>query len=65
VCFLSLFLHHVPADVVTGSNACTEQTCTGASGPCTGFKAAKGWDAATGLGSFNYAEFVKGMALVL
>lgn len=39
-------------DVVRGDNSCTEETC-----PCpagTGFAAAPGWDAATGLGSINF-----------
>ena len=40
-------------DVLTGDNSCTESAC-----PCpanTGFGATKGFDAATGLGTPNYA----------
>ncbi|KAA0149157.1 hypothetical protein FNF31_07263 [Cafeteria roenbergensis] len=37
-------------DVTEGNNFCTESSCD-----CTtGFKATKGWDAATGLGSPNH-----------
>ena len=39
-------------DVVSGDNQCTESAC-----PCpakTGFNAAPGWDATTGLGTPNY-----------
>jgi tripeptidyl-peptidase I len=41
-------------DVVSGDNQCTESAC-----PCpagTGFFAAPGWDAATGLGTPNVAQ---------
>lgn len=43
-------------DVVQGDNSCTEDAC-----PCpanTGFAAAPGWDAATGLGTPNYGRIL-------
>ena len=44
-------------DIVQGDNSCTEDAC-----PCpanTGFSAAPGWDAATGLGTPNMAVIKK------
>jgi tripeptidyl-peptidase-1 len=41
-------------DVVQGDNTCTEDAC-----PCpanTGYYAAPGWDATTGLGTPNYGK---------
>ena len=41
-------------DIVEGSNHCTEKGCL-----CkTGFQAAKGWDASSGLGTPNFGRFV-------
>jgi len=45
-------------DITIGQNDCTAQTCTN----CLGLKATAGWDAATGLGSINWVEFVLNMA---
>jgi len=39
-------------DITVGDNICTESGC---SSSCQGFKATKGWDPVTGLGSPNYA----------
>jgi tripeptidyl-peptidase-1 len=38
-------------DITVGDNACTEDGCLPG---CYGFKAAKGWDPVTGLGSPNF-----------
>lgn len=44
-------------DIISGTNRCTESGCF-----ChTGFKAAPGWDAATGLGTPNYGRLVTAM----
>jgi tripeptidyl-peptidase-1 len=46
-------------DVVQGDNTCTESAC-----PCpagTGFYAAPGWDATTGLGTPNYGQIKAGI----
>ena len=44
-------------DITEGNNACTEQGCS-----CkTGFKAVKGWDASTGLGTLNYGVLLETM----
>ncbi|KAK3281733.1 hypothetical protein CYMTET_10498 [Cymbomonas tetramitiformis] len=42
-------------DVVEGNTECTMEGCC----PGVGFKAAKGWDAATGLGTVNFKAFKK------
>ncbi|KAA0150803.1 hypothetical protein FNF31_06951 [Cafeteria roenbergensis] len=48
-------------DVTQGDNFCTESSCD-----CTtGFKATKGWDATTGLGTPNFPKLAAGMAKVL
>ncbi|KAA0149154.1 hypothetical protein FNF27_05923 [Cafeteria roenbergensis] len=48
-------------DVTEGNNFCTESSCD-----CTtGFKATKGWDAATGLGSPNHFKMEKAMMKIL
>lgn len=41
-------------DITSGNNKCTEETCNG----CTGFSAAPGWDATTGLGTPNYPKMI-------
>lgn len=41
-------------DITVGSNKCTSFLCEG----CTGFEAAKGWDAATGFGTPNLKEML-------
>ena len=47
-------------DITEGNNACTEQGCW-----CkTGFMAAPGWDAATGLGTPNVGKMLEGMAML-
>jgi len=47
-------------DVMQGDNTCTEDAC-----PCpanTGYYAAPGWDATTGLGTPNYGRWKAGIA---
>lgn len=48
-------------DITEGNNKCTEQTCD-----CkTGFYAAPGWDATTGLGTPNYPKLLAAMRKVM
>jgi len=41
-------------DIVSGNNKCTQAGCC-----TTGFTTAKGWDAATGIGSINFRNFTR------
>ena len=41
-------------DIVSGNNKCTQAGCCS-----TGFTTAKGWDAATGIGSINFRNFTR------
>jgi len=47
-------------DIVQGNNKCTEQSCG-----CTGFDAAPGWDATTGLGSPNVGNLISADSAML
>ena len=55
--FINPFLYAYPGyfirDITLGDNSCDENSCCP-----TGFKAATGWDAATGLGSIDVAAFI-------
>lgn len=42
-------------DITVGNNDCTEDGCTAG---CTGFEAAKGWDATTGWGTPDVTAFI-------
>jgi len=61
--FISPLLYKMAADhpaaftdITKGDNICTEAGCSSA---CKGFKAAKGWDPVSGLGSPVYPEMLK------
>jgi len=46
-------------DITVGNNDCTEDGCAAG---CTGYEAAKGWDAATGFGSPDVTALIKALA---
>ena len=46
-------------DVTVGDNTCTEDGCTPG---CTGYGAAKGWDAVTGFGTPVYPKLASAFA---
>ena len=46
-------------DITSGDNSCTEDGCQA---KCTGYGAAKGWDAATGWGTPNIPVLVAALA---